>query len=119
MLRLVDPETVEAVEPDMGQQVEGTGAFKRQVDHVVREVEEDGSGLPGLLLVPPVGELGWHAGIYVRPQLDVEQPFDDVPGGGEKLLQTPCHIAPPDSRAGPSLGIRSMPDVARMATSPT
>ena len=73
VLRPVDAEAVEAVDREMGQQLQGVRALHRQVGHVVRLVVEDARLLPGELLVAPVRELRRHAGVDVRPGLRVAE----------------------------------------------
>src|SRR5258708_19792158 len=73
LLGLVDLETLEAIDAELFQQLEGVRARHVHVGHVVGLVEQHGGLLPRALLVPPVGVFGLLHRIRVRTPLRITQ----------------------------------------------
>ena len=61
---------------------------------------------PRALLVAPVGELGGHDGVHVRPDLRVAQQVDRIPDRAQQILETATHPSP-RRRRRERLGARS------------
>src|SRR5437016_1857205 len=69
LLALIDVESFEAVDPEVGKQLERTGSFNIHVGHVITLVVKNAGALPGLLLVPPVRVLGGYDRVNVWSRL--------------------------------------------------
>ncbi len=78
LLGFVDGEILQAVDAQIGQQLQGARAFHQQVGHMVGLVEQNAGLLPGDLLVTPVGVFGRNARIGVGAGLLVTQKLGDV-----------------------------------------
>ena len=113
VLRLVDGEALEAVDGELGEQLERVRALHREVGHVVRLVEEHAGLLPGRLLVPPVRELGRDPRVDVRAGLRVAQQLDRALDRGEQVFKAPMTHRSSSLSSDPRIArLRLLPEVA-------
>lgn len=75
---------LEAVDREVGEQVEGVGALDLEVGHVIREVHQRAALGPRALLLDPVGEL--RGEVRELPHTEVAKQFDGTAGGLDSRL---------------------------------
>ena len=80
LLGLVDFEILEAVDAEVGEDLQSVGAFHVQIRHVVRLIEERAAVAPGLLFISPVGEFMLHHWKGIGSDLRIPQHFNRIPG---------------------------------------
>ena len=83
----VERKVCEGVEPEMGHEFYGIGAFNIQVHHVVREVEHDGALSPRTLFVAPVRVFGRDHRIDIGADLRIPEQVHRITGLLDQILE--------------------------------
>ncbi len=87
LLRLVGLEALEAVDAQVGEELQSVRTFHIHVGHVIGLVEEHTGFLPGALFIPPVGVLGRNDRINIGAGLRVAQQLDRVADAVDQVFQ--------------------------------
>jgi hypothetical protein len=88
LLGFVRFEILEAVDPSVGEKLQGVGAGHIHVGHMIGLIEKHAALLPGALLVSPIRIFAGDNGIHVRPSLGIAKMIDWISRRLEHILKT-------------------------------
>jgi hypothetical protein len=81
LLGLIDLEALKAIDPEIGEQLEGVRTLHIKIGHVVRLIEKSAALLPCTLFISPVRKLWPHHRKGIRSYLGITQQLDWTPDG--------------------------------------